>query len=184
MRWNRVYNLTAVRDPQQMIPRHLLDSLAVLPYLRGATVLDVGSGAGIPGIPLAIASPERQFALLDSQAKRTRFLRQAQIELELGNVEVVHARAEAYQPQRTFDIVLARAFAELAELIALAGHLCAPTGELLAMKGAYPAAEIEGAPSGWEVVAVERLIVPGLAGERHLVRLRRASGARTPGGSP
>lgn len=173
VRWNRVHNLTAVRDPRQMIARHLLDSLAVAPYLVGSRCLDVGSGAGLPGIPLALAEPERQFTLLDSRAKRTRFLRQAVIELELGNVEVVHSRVEVFHPPTLYDTVVSRAFARLTEFIRVAGPLCAPSGELLAMKGAWDNAEAPALPGPWRIEGAVRLRVPGLRGERHLIKVKR-----------
>ncbi len=170
-RWNRVYNLTAVREPAPMVERHLLDSLAVLPHLAAARVLDVGSGAGLPGIPLAIARPEAHFVLLDSRAKRARFLRQALIELGLANAEVAQTRAEDYRPEGPFGAVVSRAFASLGELVRAAGHLVAPAGELLAMKGALTEQELGAVPEAWRVVEVIDLRVPGLTGERRLVRL-------------
>ena len=141
-KWNKVYNLTAVRDPEEMVTRHLLDSLAVLPYVQGSRVLDVGTGAGLPGIPLAIACPEREFTLLDSNSKKTRFVQQAVNELGLGNVRVVHARCEDFHPEQGFDVVLSRAFASIADMLASSGRHCAPHGRILAMKGADPADEL------------------------------------------
>lgn len=170
-RWNRAYNLTAVRDPVEMVPRHLLDALAVLPFLHGGRVVDVGSGAGLPGVPLALAAPERAFTLLDGSGKRTRFLVQAAASLGLDNVTVVHSRAEAYRPGTPFDTVVARAFAPLDRFLAQAGHLVAPDGVVLAMKGAYPEAELAAVPPAFRVVDVRRLEVPGLEADRHLVRL-------------
>lgn len=176
-KWNRVYNLTAVRDPGQMVTRHVLDSLTVLPFLEGCWILDVGTGAGLPGIPLALLSakahPERKFVLLDSNSKKTRFMQQAVAELGLDNVQVVHARTEAYKPEQTFDVVLSRAFASVADMLAGAGQHCAPDGVMLAMKGADPAAELVGLDENFEVEQVHRLVVPGLDEERHLVCLRR-----------
>lgn len=169
-KWNAAYNLTAVRDPEDMIARHLLDSLVVLPYLAGARVLDIGSGAGLPGIPLAVARPELGFTLLDTNSKKTRFLTQAVGELALNNVEVVHSRVENYRPERKFDTLVSRAFAGIADMLALARHLCAPGGRFLAMKGAYPEEELAAVPAEYatEVVALE---VPGLKAQRHLVIL-------------
>lgn len=178
-KWNQAFNLTAVRDPAQMVTRHLLDSLAVLPFLEGGRVVDVGSGAGLPGIPLALASPERRFVLLDSNGKKTRFLTQAVTELGLTNVEVVRRRAEDYRPEQGFDTVISRAFATLAATAHAAGHLCAPRGILLVMKGVYPGEELEDLPSAMGLRAVHRLEVPGLAAQRHLVCLapcRRGDG--------
>jgi 16S rRNA (guanine527-N7)-methyltransferase len=153
------------------VVRHILDSLAVLPWLQGPRVLDVGSGAGLPGIPLALAQPDGQFHLLDSNGKRSRFLRQAVAELPLDNVTVVHSRLADYRPAGHFDSILARAFGTLAELAAGAIHLCAPGGRLLAMKGTYPDAELIHLPATCRLVSVYPLRVPHLAAERHLVHL-------------
>jgi len=172
-KWNRVFNLTAVRDPRQMLSHHLLDSLAVLPHLHGVRVLDVGSGPGLPGIPLAIACPERRFTLLDSNGKKTRFMRQAAIELGLSNVEVIHARVENYHPPEGFDTVISRAFASITDFVTLAGPHCRQGGRLLAMKGRYPADELDALPGGFQVAAVHRLDVPELGAERHLVEITR-----------
>ena len=171
-RWNRVYNLTAVRDPRAMIERHLLDSLTVAPYLQGLRCLDVGTGAGLPGIPLALAVPERHFTLVDSQAKRIRFLRQVAVELEIPNVEIVHSRVEEFQPEQRFDTVVSRAFSRLDDFVALAGRLCASNGQLLAMKGAKNREEWSLEAGAWVIDSVFDLHVPGLAGERHLVCVR------------
>ncbi|MGH8369570.1 MAG: 16S rRNA (guanine(527)-N(7))-methyltransferase RsmG [Gammaproteobacteria bacterium] len=165
-KWNTVYNLTAVRDPGQMVTRHLLDSLAIARFLRGGRVLDVGSGAGLPGIPLALSFPERQFVLLDSNGKKTRFMIQAAAELGLHNVEVVQVRAEDYRPAEPFATVVSRAFASLADFLALTEHLCAPGGCWLAMKGELPTEEINQLPDGFEVRAVNALKVPGLDAAR------------------
>lgn len=168
-KWNRVYNLTAVRDPQQMVTRHLLDSLAVAPYVRGPRVLDVGSGAGLPGIPLALALPDVEFVLLDSSAKKTRFLIQAVSELRLDTVSVEHARVENYRAPRGFDTVVARAFSSLAELLARAGPLCERGGRVLALKGTYPKEELAALPAGYRLAGIYPLHVPGLHRERHLL---------------
>lgn len=176
-RWNRAYNLTAVREPEAMVVRHLLDSLSILPWLEGPRVLDVGSGAGLPGIPLAIARPEMEFCLLDSNGKRTRFLNQAVAELRLTNVGVVRGRVEDYQPATLFNSVVSRAFATLVDLVADAGRLCAPEGRLLAMKGIYPDDELVRLPTGYRVVGVYSLRVPHLDAERHLVHLAPESTA-------
>jgi 16S rRNA (guanine527-N7)-methyltransferase len=170
-KWNRVYNLTAVRKPTDMVTRHLLDSLVVLPYLRGERVLDVGTGAGLPGIPLAIMNPEREFVLLDSNSKKTRFVQQAIVELALDNVQVVHARVEDYRPERSFDVVISRAFATVADMLAGAGHHCAVGGAILAMKGANPAAELQDIGPGYTLERVVALTVPGLDEARHLACL-------------
>lgn len=168
-KWSAVYNLTAVRDPGEMVVRHLLDSLAVAPFLKGPEVLDIGTGAGLPGIPLALACPDFHFVLLDSNAKKTRFLVQAAAELGLANVEVVHGRVEKYRGARKFDTILSRAFGRIADMLAASGHLAAPGGRFLAMKGRYPEEELAALPPGYAVRAVERLSVPGLNAARHVV---------------
>ncbi len=175
-RWGRAYNLTAVRDPAAMIDRHLLDSLAVLPWVRGPRVLDVGTGAGLPGIPLAVWRPGLRFVLLDSVGKKVRFVRQAVLELGLGHVEVVQARVERYRAP-PFATVLARAVAPLPELPPRLGHLIAkPEGKLLVLLGKEPAAEtLELLPPGW-AVEVHPLAVPGLEARRHLALLRPPPG--------
>lgn len=170
-KWNKTYNLTAVRDPVQMITHHILDSLAVRPFLQGPNTLDIGTGAGLPGIPLALACPQYQFTLLDSNAKKTRFVLQAKAELGLDNVQVVHERAERYRPAQKFATLLTRAFASLAEMLRLAGHLLTEDGEFLAMKGSYPKDELEQVSPPFRVLEVCRLVVPGLDEQRHLVRI-------------
>ncbi len=170
-KWNRVYNLTAVRDPAEMVTRHLLDSLSVAPYLRGSRVLDVGSGAGLPGIPLALAKPEWEFVLLDSNRKKTRFITQSCIELGLTNVRVESSRIEDYLPQILFDTVISRAFSELSAMLTATGRLCQPEGIMLAMKGEYPGPELASVPPGFVVQGVEVLQVPGLDAQRHVVRI-------------
>jgi 16S rRNA (guanine527-N7)-methyltransferase len=171
-RWNQAYNLTAVRDPQEMVTRHLLDSLAVLPYLQGPRVLDVGTGAGLPGIPLAVARPDLTFTLLDANAKKTRFVTQAVGELGLKNVEVVQSRAENYRPPQKFDTLVSRAFASIADMLEFTRHLCAPHTRILAMKGVYPEEELAAVATAYaaEVVALK---VPGLQADRHLAILTR-----------
>ncbi|SMF03811.1 16S rRNA (guanine(527)-N(7))-methyltransferase RsmG [Pseudogulbenkiania subflava] len=171
-KWNQTYNLTAVREEERMVSYHLLDSLTLVPQLAGGTrLLDVGSGGGMPGIPAAIARPDLQVVLLDSNHKKTTFLRQAVIELKLDNVEVVTNRVEAYQPEQKFDRITSRAFAELAEFVKLTRHLLAPGGQYVAMKGVYPYEEIAMLPEGFGVAEVVPLTVPGLDAERHLVRI-------------
>ena len=169
-KWNQVYNLTAVRDPAAMVTRHLLDSLAVAPHVRGPRVLDIGTGPGLPGIPLALARPELAFTLLDANAKKTRFVTQAAGELGLANVEVVQSRVENYRPAQKFDTLVSRAFSNIADMLANARHLCAPSGRFLAMKGTYPEEELAAVAAEYatEVVA---LTVPGLDAERHVVIL-------------
>lgn len=176
-KWNKAYNLTAVREPQKMLTHHLLDSLAVLPHLRGPRVLDVGTGAGLPGIPLALARPDWQFTLLDSNHKKTTFLRQAVIELQLGNVDVVCARVETWNAPQSFDTVVSRAFSDVAEFIALAGRLCAKDGVVIAMKGVYPHEELAQLPQAFRLCGVVPLQVPGLGAERHAALLQPAEAA-------
>lgn len=171
VRWNRVYNLTAVRDPVEMVNRHLLDSLAVALWIQGSQIVDVGSGAGLPGVPLAVMHPASQFTLLDSNAKKTRFITQSGAELALQNVRVVRARVEQYYPVQRFDCILARAFAPLSRLLELTGHLCAPGGRLLALKGAEAHNELQQLPAAWRVRGCHRLQVPGLDVERWLLHL-------------
>lgn len=174
-KWNRVYNLTGSKTREQMIVHHLLDSLAVAPYLQGPRIVDVGTGAGLPGIPLALALPAWSFVLVDTQQKKARFVRQAVIELGLGNVEVVQARAAAYQPATLFSTVVSRAFASAAVFVREVGHLCAPDGRILAMKGRYPETELKEIPEPYRVVAVTELTVPGLDAERHLIQIQSAT---------
>lgn len=173
-KWNRVYNLTALRDETQVISHHLLDSLAVLPHLGDAKRLaDIGSGGGLPGIPLAIARPQLPVALVESNQKKSAFEQQAKIELGLANVSVHCERAEAWQPEEKCDVVISRAFSDLAEFVRLSGHLLAAGGALLAMKGVHPYEEIAQLPAGWRVAEVIPLHVPGVEGARHLVRVER-----------
>lgn len=175
-KWNHAYNLTAVRQPAQMISRHLMDSLVVMPYLCGQQILDVGSGAGLPGIPLALACPERQFTLLDSNGKKVRFMRQATAQLGLENVSVVHSRVEQFQSPAGFDTIIARAYATLGELVRGARHLCRPDGRFLIMKGAYPVAEFDDLNADFELETSHSLRVPGLEAERHLLVVRHVAG--------
>lgn len=172
--WNGRFNLTAIREPADMLRKHLLDSLAVQPWLVGSRIADVGTGAGFPGLPLAVINPDRRFALVEATAKKARFVVHAARALGLANVEVVNSRAEVWKPPRPFDTVICRALGKLHEFVRFAGHLCARHGRMLAMKGQYPEAELEAVPRGWRVVAVHRLEVPGLEAERHLVELARA----------
>jgi 16S rRNA (guanine527-N7)-methyltransferase len=172
--WNTRMNLTAIRERPQQITKHLLDSLTMHPWLQGPRVADIGSGAGFPGIPLAIVAPDMQFALLESVGKKCRFLEQVRDSLGLANVEVVQSRAETYQPARRFDTVLARAVGPVADLVKYAGGLVGGGGRFLAMKGRYPEEELARKLNGWKVAAVHRLHVPGLDEERHLVELCRS----------
>jgi 16S rRNA (guanine527-N7)-methyltransferase len=172
--WGARMNLTAIRDRSSQITKHVLDSLSVRPFLRGERIADVGSGAGFPGIPLAIVESHRHFTLIESTGKKCRFLEHVRDALGLANVEVVQARAEAFRPAVRFDAVLARAVGPVAELVKLAGPLVVGGGRLLAMKGRYPEEELAGKLNGWKVAAVHRLVVPGLEDERHLVELCRS----------
>jgi 16S rRNA (guanine527-N7)-methyltransferase len=174
-RWNAAYNLTAVRDPAEMITRHLLDSLAILPYVQGATLADLGTGPGLPGIPLAIVAPGREILLVDSNGKKVRFLREAIRALKLEGVRAVQSRVEDVQGQ--FDCITARAFASLADMLGWGGHLLAPGGIWLAMKGKRPDDELPGMPAGFEVRAFHELAVPGLQAERSLLVLGHRAGA-------
>lgn len=177
-KWNRTHNLTAIRKPERMVTHHLLDSLAVLPHLpsaAGLRVIDIGSGGGLPGIPLAIVRPDWRLALLDSNFKKAAFLRQAAIELPLPNVEVVAARVEHYAPGFAFDIAISRAFSDLAVFADAARGLLAANGRLVAMKGLYPHEELAQLPAGIGVTGTPALNVPGLKGDRHLVIMERAA---------
>lgn len=171
-KWNKVHNLTAIREPLKMVTHHLLDSLAVLPYVSGGRLVDVGSGGGVPGIPLAIEKPGLAITLLDSNHKKAVFLRQAVIDLGLKNVEVVGERVEQFQPEQLFDTVISRAFSDLAEFVKLTRHLLAGGGRFLAMKGVYPHEEIAALPPDIKVEQVISLEVPELGAKRHLVVMR------------
>jgi 16S rRNA (guanine527-N7)-methyltransferase len=166
LKWNRIYNLTAIRNPDDIVLRHVLDSFSIVPYISGARIIDVGTGAGFPGIPCALALPDHQFILLDSHGKKTRFLTHAVVSLGLSNVEIVQARVEEYAPGYCFNTVTARAFATLEKIIAQTRHLCCVGGQILVMKGRYPTAELEKVTQN---VKVYKLDVPGLNEQRHLV---------------
>jgi len=174
-KWNRVHNLTAVRETDQMVVLHVLDSLSLIPHLGAAKrVVDVGTGAGFPGIPLAIARPEVSFTLLDSSHKKCSFLEQVRAELKLGNVSVACERVEQYRPGQRFDTVASRAFAELSDFVTQSQHLAAPGARFLAMKGVYPFEEIARMPASHRVAEVVELAVPSLEAKRHLVLLEAA----------
>jgi len=172
-RWNRTYNLTAVRDPQEMVGRHLLDSLAMHAHVGDGTLADLGTGPGLPGIPLAIVRPGLAVTLVESNGKKARFLREAVRTLGLANARVAESRIEALAEPGAYDAITARALATLPLIVALGGHLLKPGGRLLALKGTRPDEEIAALPRGWHVAAVEPLAVPGLAAERHLVVVAR-----------
>ena len=172
-RWNKTYNLTAIRDPREMLSKHLLDSLSMWPHVRPGKLADLGTGPGLPGIPLALAVPGLQVTLVESISKKTRFLREVVRQLQLDNVRVLDSRAEAVAEPGAYDQITARAMDTLAGILAVGGHLLAPGGRLLAMKGQRPDAEIAALPPGWRVESVQALTVPGLEGDRHLVTVTR-----------
>lgn len=170
-KWNRTYNLTAIREPQAMIERHLLDSLSVVAYIEGNSIADVGTGPGLPGIVLAIVYPEKKFMLMDSNGKKTRFLQQVKTELDLTNVEIYNGRVEAFDPEQRFDAVISRAFASLDDMLGWTEQLCHRNGVFLAMKGVYPEQELAVLPERFQLLAAHKLQVPRCNGERHLVVL-------------
>ena len=174
-KWNKSYNLTAIRDPANMVSRQLLDSLSVLPLLHGRRILDVGTGPGLPGVPLAVARPDLGFTLLDSNGKKCRFIEQAKIELKLNNLMVVRGRVERYAPATPFDTVLSRAFASLPEMLNLSSHLVASHGYVLAMKGALHQAELDAATERCAGLEIHSLKVPDTTGERHVILCRSNS---------
>lgn len=178
MNWNRVYNLTSVRRPTDIVTRHILDSLTLLPYLHGDRILDIGTGAGLPGIPLAIACPEREFVLLDSSSKKLRFVRQTLGILNLDNVTLEDCRVEEYQPEVLFDTVICRAFSDLPDFYRYAARLCSSGGKMLAMKGVYPMTEVECLKDKSVIDDVVSLKVPGLDAERHLVIMHAAESSQ------
>lgn len=171
VKWNGAYNLTAIRDPEQMVIKHLLDSLSIVPYVHGGSLIDVGTGAGLPGLVLAIVKPELDVTLLDSNGKKVRFLRQVIADLKIGNASAVQTRVEEFD--RQFDLVSSRAFATLADMVNGSRQLLADKGEFLAMKGVHPTEEIAALPEGFSVRDVVPLTVPFLDEERHLVRIVR-----------
>ncbi|MEM1114025.1 MAG: 16S rRNA (guanine(527)-N(7))-methyltransferase RsmG [Pseudomonadota bacterium] len=173
-KWNGAYNLTAVRQPRAMVVRHLLDSLALLPLIDAHRYIDVGTGGGVPGVPLAIACPDREFHLLDSNGKKTRFLFQVKTALGLDNMTVHHARVETFQPEQLFDVVLSRAFASLSDMVSQCGHLLPAGGHFMAMKGGLPEAELAVLPAAMcRLEKVHSLTVPALEEQRHVVKLAR-----------
>ena len=172
-RWNRTYNLTAIRDPGEMVTRHLLDSLAMHAFVEDGALADLGTGPGLPGIPLAIAKPGLRVTLVESNGKKARFLREAVRTLKLDNARVAESRAEALDEPQAYDALTARALDVLSGIIDVGGHLLKPGGALLAMKGVRPDDEIAALPAGWSVDTIQPLAVPGLVGERHMVVVRR-----------
>jgi 16S rRNA (guanine527-N7)-methyltransferase len=172
-RWNRTYNLTAIRKHEDMVTHHLLDSLAVHPELQGTSIADVGTGAGFPGLPLAVLSPERRFTLIDSAGKKIRFVSHVAHALGLTNVEGLHARVESLQPEKPFDTIITRAFAPLPDMLEKVAPLCGPQTHVLAMKGKWPREELAAIPAGWRVVRSRDLVVPGLKESRCAIVLTR-----------
>jgi 16S rRNA (guanine527-N7)-methyltransferase len=175
IKWNKAYNLTAVRDPDEMVSRHLLDSLSVVPFIAGDRWLDVGSGGGMPGIPLAILFPEMKVTVLDSNGKKTRFLTQVKLELKLDNLEVIHSRVEAFQPELPFTGIVSRAFSSLEDFTEWTRHLGDTDTRWLAMKGLHPADELVALPTDFHLDSAQALTVPGCQGQRHLLILRRTA---------
>lgn len=175
IKWNKAYNLTAVRNPDEMVSRHLLDSLSVVQYVEqyGNDWLDVGSGGGMPGVPLAIIFPERKFTLLDSNGKKTRFLTQVKLELKLDNLEVIHNRVEAFTPAGAFSGIISRAFSSLADFTNWTRHLGDTNSHWLAMKGVHPDDELQALPEDFRLDSCQILKVPGCQGQRHLLILQR-----------
>lgn len=167
--WNQVFNLTAIRDPKDMVMLHILDSLSINPYLHGSRIIDVGTGAGLPGIPLALVNLDKHFVLLDSNSKKTRFLTQAAAELKIKNIEIVHARCEDFHPEKCFDSIISRAFASIQVMLASTEHLLAANGQFLAMKGVNPQQEIAEISDHFNVLSVHPLTIIGLDAKRCLV---------------
>ena len=175
IKWNKAYNLTAVRNPDEMVSRHLLDSLSVVPFVQGDRWLDVGSGGGMPGIPLAIMFPEMKISLLDSNGKKTRFQTQVKLELKLDNVEVIHSRAESFHPELPFTGIVSRAFSSLEDFTGWTRHMGDTNTRWLAMKGLHPTDELVALPADFQVDSAQALTVPGCQGQRHLLILRRTA---------
>jgi len=174
IKWNKVYNLTAIKEAKEMVIRHVLDSLAINDELKGSRIIDVGTGAGLPGIPLAIINSDKHFSLLDSNNKKTRFLTQVVIDLNLKNVEVISSRVENYSPDSCFDTVLTRAFGSINDMLLQTRHLCCRNGIFLAMKGVYPEEELNNLPKGFVVKSVKSMMVPELEAQRHCVTIEFA----------
>jgi 16S rRNA (guanine527-N7)-methyltransferase len=171
-KWNRVYNLTAIRNPSDMVLLHIADSLSINPYLHGDRILDVGTGAGLPGIPLALLNPDKHFVLLDSNSKKTRFLIQALQTLNIQNVEVIHARCEDFQSEEGFTTIVSRAFASIQVMLTTTRHLIGQDGQFLAMKGVYPEQELLEISPRFQVINVHELKIQGLDAERHVVCIK------------
>lgn len=174
-KWNKAYNLTSVRNPKDMLPRHIMDSLAVRQYLQGQRFIDVGTGPGLPGLPLAIAEPDKEFVLLDSLGKRIRFIRQVCHELKLTNVTPVQARVEDYQDEKKFDGVISRAFASLNDMLSWCEHLPSDKGRFYALKGLYPQEELDELSANYKTESIEQINVPGIDASRHIVIISKRS---------
>ncbi len=172
-KWNKAYNLTSVRDPKEMLQKHILDSLAVAPYIHSKSYIDVGTGPGLPGIPLSIVCPSASFTCLDSLGKRVRFMKQVVHELKLTNVEPIQSRVEQHQPDKPYDGVLSRAFASLSDMLTWCEHLIDSSGEFLALKGQYPQDELADIPDNIALVSTHKLEVPYMVGERNLIVLKK-----------
>lgn len=172
-KWNKAYNLTSVRDPMDMVTVHLIDSIAVSPLLDGKTFIDVGTGPGLPGVPLAIMRPDAHFVLLDSLGKRIRFLKQVAFELKLANIEPIQSRVEEYVPEKGFNAVITRAYASIEQMLDSCGHLIEDNGEFLALKGQYPEQELASIPSQFKVAQSVSLNIPGLDAQRHVIRIKK-----------
>ncbi|MES3006601.1 MAG: 16S rRNA (guanine(527)-N(7))-methyltransferase RsmG [Pseudomonadota bacterium] len=170
-KWNKAFNLSGVKDSTEMLSRHLLDSLTLVPFIAGNRILDVGTGPGLPGIPLAICFPDKAFILLDSNGKKTRFVFQAKLQLGLANVEVQNTRIEKYHSQELVDIIVCRAFSSLADLVTVTKHLTKSPAKIIAMKGIYPADELAVLPHGFTLVRASKVDVPGNPGERHIIEI-------------
>lgn len=175
IKWNKAYNLTAIRDPKEMLIKHLIDSLSIAPFVKGEHLADIGTGPGLPGIPMAILFPDKTFLLCDSNGKKTRFLTQSKITLSLSNIEVVHGRVEQIPSNRKFDQIMSRAFTALDNMVNLCKHLLTDSGEFLAMKGLYPESEISALPSGYSVKNSIKLCVPACEEDRHLIIIEKTS---------
>lgn len=171
-KWNKAYNLTSVRDPLAMVTVHLVDSVAVYPHLQGNRFIDVGTGPGLPGVPLAILCPEANFVLLDSLGKRIRFLKQVAFELKLANIEPIQSRVEQYSPS-DFDAVITRAYASIEQMLSSCQHLVNKDGEFLALKGQYPSDELNSVPNGYTISGTAPINVPGLDAERHVIKIKK-----------
>lgn len=170
-KWNKSFSLTAIHDPEQMVIRHLLDSLSLVPYIKGPRMVDVGCGAGLPGIPLALVFPEYEVVLLDSQTKKVRFVRQVIADLDIANADIAHTRVQDYHPQQMFDTVISRAFTTLVEFAEATRHLCRSGGNMLAMKGKFPTKELDDIQLTERVTNVIPVHIPGLEAQRHIVHM-------------